>query len=112
MRIENGQNMNKGLEIRNNKLKKNTAKRNTVKPDQENTCQFVEIQWEVIERINGKFRHTGRNIDKGLQIRNRVYLLKGNYKLVNNKGVKITKKYGNVPEWATEELIEKYNNFK
>ncbi len=104
--------MNKGLEIRNNKLKKNMVKRNTIKPDQEKICRFVEIQWEVIERVNGRYRHTGRDYGKGLQIKNRVYLLEGKYKLVNNKGLRITKKYENIPEWATEDLIDRFNNFK
>ena len=109
--LERG-NMNKGLEIRNNKRRKNAIKRNTIKPEQENICRFVELQWEVIEMINGKYRHTGRDYGKGLQLKNRVYLTTGHYKLINSKSVKITKKYDDIPDWATEELIEKYHNNK
>lgn len=104
--------MNKGIEIRNNKRRKNTIKRNTIKAEQENICRFVELQWEVIEMINGKYHHTGRDYGKGLQLKNRVYLTTGHYKLINSKSVKITKKYDDIPDWATEELIEKYHKNK
>ena len=105
--------MNRGLEIRNNKLKKKAEKRNTIKPEQENICRFVEIQWEIIEKVAGKYIHSGRNYGKGLQLKNRVYLLEGSYKLVNSKGLKITRKYDGIPEWANELLFEKYkNNFQ
>lgn len=104
-----GENVNKGLEIRNAKLRKNQKKRNTIKPEQQDLCRFVELKWQVIERINGKYKNTGVASGKGLQIKNRVYLLDGHYKLVNSKSVKITRKYGGIPEWATEELIQQYN---
>ena len=42
------------------------------------------------------------------QVRNRVYLTDGHYKLINSKSVRITKIYGEVPEWATDELIKRY----
>lgn len=51
--------MNKGMEIRKRKLEKKRDKRNSIKEGQENVCRFVDIKWEVIERINGKYRHTG-----------------------------------------------------
>lgn len=109
---ENGDNnMNKGMKIRNKKLRRNLSKRNKIKPDQENICRFIEIKYQVIERINGKFRHTGSNKDKGLQIRNRVYLLNGHYKPVNNKGLKITKVYDDIPEWSDDNLRKKYEEF-
>ena len=101
--------MNKGLEIRNAKLRKKQSKRNTIKPTQQGLCRFVELKWQVIERVNGKYINTGRASGKGLQIKNRVYLLDGHYKLINSKSVKITKTYDDIPEWATEELIKRYN---
>ena len=100
--------MNKGLEKRNKKLQKNTQKRNIVKPEQANLCRFVELKWQNIERVNGKYRDMGHASGKGLQIRNRVYLLDGHYKLVNSKSVQITKIYDDVPKWATDELIKQY----
>ena len=45
---------------------------------------------------------------KGLQVKNRVYLLNGHYKLVNSKGVRITRRYDNMPEWANEILLIRY----
>lgn len=103
--------MNKGLEIRNNKLKRNTVKRNIIKPEQIELCIFVEITYEVIKKVNGKYRHLGSAKAKGLQIKNRVYLTTGSYKLVNGKGVKVKKALNTVPTWATDELIEKYRKF-
>lgn len=100
--------MNKGLEIRNKKLQKNLRKRNAVKPEQVDLCRFVEVKWEVVERVNGKYRHTGQAQGKGLQIKNRVYLLDGHYKLLNSKSVHITKVHEEVPPWASEELIQRY----
>lgn len=100
--------MNKGLEIRNNKLKKNTIKRNKVKGEQENICRFVTIKYQIIERINGKNKHTGNAKVNGLQVKNRVYLTTGSYKLINTKGTKVTQVYDSIPEWATEDLINKY----
>lgn len=102
--------MNKGLEIRQKKLEKNRKKRNEKKPNQLGLVRFVALQWEVIERVNGKYRHTGRQTGQGLQVENRVYLLDGHYKMVNSRAVKITKKYAGIPEWATEDLIEKYRH--
>ena len=101
--------MNKGVEIRDKKLHKNAAKRNVLKPDQENLCQFVTIRYQFIERLNGKYKHSGSETVNGLQIKNRVYLASGSYKLINNKGVKVLKRYEGIPEWASVELIEKYN---
>lgn len=102
--------MNKGLDIRQKKLEKQREKRSTKKPHQIGVVQFVDLQWEVIEKVNGKFKHTGREKSQGLQIENRVYLSDGHFKLVNNKFVKITKKYLGIPEWATDDLIEKYHH--
>lgn len=109
--MKEGEIMNKGLEIRNNKLKTNTKKRNEVKPEQENICRFVTINYQVIEKVNGKYRRTGSKTESGLQIKNRVYLIDGKYKMVNNKGLRIKKVISNIPEWATDTLIQKYNEF-
>jgi len=81
-----------------------------IKPGQANICRFVELRWQNIERVNGKYRRTGTAYGKGLQIRNRVYLLDGHYKLVNGKSVHITKVYDDVPVWATDELVKQYKD--
>lgn len=103
--------MNKGIEIRNNKLKRNAEKRNTIKPEQENICRFITIRYEVIKKINGKYKRVGSDTVNGLQIKNRVYTTNGSYKLINGKGVTIKKKFDTIPEWATEDLIKKYEEF-
>lgn len=100
--------MNKGLEIRNRKLKSKMIKRNAVVESQENVCQFVTMRYEVVERINGKYKRTGNKTINGLQIKNRVYLDEEHYKLINSKSVKIIQIWNDVPEWANEELIAKY----
>ena len=92
-------------------MKKNTIKRNTVKEEQENLCRFITIHYQVISKINGKYKKTCSETVDGLQVRNRVYLKNGKYKLINSKGVRIVKKFQDIPEWATEELINKYNEF-
>lgn len=104
--------MNKGIEIRNRKLEKKRRKRNTVNPDQEELYRFVEIRWQKIERINGKYKRTGTEIGKGLQVRNKVYLLDGHYKFVNSDSVKITTIYNEVPDWASDALIKRYDEFQ
>lgn len=101
--------MNKGLSIRNKKIQKNLKKCNEIKEDQLNLCRFVSIKYENIQRVNGKYRHLGSVKADGLQIKNRVYLLDGKYKMVNGKSVKIKKIYDDIPTWATDELISKYN---
>lgn len=101
--------MNKGLAHRAKKLENKQKKRNTVKDSQLNLKRFIEVKWEVLERVNGKYRHTGQKQGKGLQIENKVYLTDGHYKYINNKALQITKVHNDIPEWATEELIKKYN---
>lgn len=103
--------MNKGLEIRNKKLINQTKKRNTIKSDQESICRFVTIHYSIIEKVYGKYKKIGEESINGLQIKNRVYLLKGSYKLINSKSVHITAKYPGIPDWASEELIDRYNTF-
>lgn len=104
--------MNKGLMIRNNKLKKKAKKRNEVKEEQKGLCRFIEFKYEVIKKVNGKFKHIGSNLDKGLQIENKVYLLNGKYKFINNKGLKIKQIYEDVPSWANDKLTKQYKKFK
>lgn len=101
--------MNKGLEIRDKKLKRKLQKRNEIKEAQKGLVRFIDVKWEVIERVNGKYVHTGQKNGSGLQIENRVYLTDGHYKMLNSKSMKITKIYDEVPTWATEDLIEMWN---
>lgn len=79
-----------------------------VKPEQVGLIRFVDVRWEVIEEIDGKYVRTGRAHSHGLQIENRVYMVEGQFKMVNRKSLRITKEYDDIPEWATEDLIQKY----
>lgn len=103
--------MNIGLKIRNNKLAKHKKKCRVLKPKQEGLCRFVEFNFETFAKINGKLTHTGNESAKGLQIKNKIFLGKGRYKFVNNINLHIVKKYGSIPNWAGEDLIQMYNDF-
>lgn len=106
----NDKSMNKGLMIRQKKLDKQRKRRNTIKPGQENLVRFVSFKVKVIERINGKYRHPERTeFGNGLQIENKIYTPDGHYKFVNRSSLKITKIYETVPDWANQELLDKYS---
>lgn len=101
--------INKGLEIRNKKLKKKAQKRAEIKLGQENLCRFITIRYEAIEKIDGKYQRTGNQVVDGLQIKNKVYLNNGHYKMLNSKAIKILNIYTAVPEWANEYLLSLYD---
>lgn len=102
-------NNNKGLEIRNKKLRKKAQKRAQIKPEQENLCRFITIRYEVFEKVDGKYQRIGNQVVDGLQIKNKVYLSNGHYKMINSKSVKILNIYTAVPEWANDHLLSLYN---
>ena len=103
--------MNKGLDIRNRKIAKNLKNMNTVKEGQEDVYRFISISYQIIKKVNGKYKRLGSKKVNGLQIKNKVYLVNGKYKMINNKNTRIVKVFDGVPEWATDELIYKYYNF-
>ena len=101
--------LNKGLQIRQNKLNKKAKKRATIRPEQKGLVRFVNFSVKVIERVNGKYRHPSHTENGcGLQIENKIFTEDGHYKLVNRSTLKITKKYEAVPDWANEYLLDKY----
>lgn len=101
--------LNKGEQIRQNKLNKQAKKRAEVKPEQVGLVCFVDYSEKIIERINGKYRHPTRTeYGKGLQIQNKIYLPNGRYKMVNRRTLTITKRYEGIPGWATEALKAAY----
>lgn len=103
--------LNKGMQIRQNKLNKQAKERAKVKPSQEDLVCFVEFSEKIIERIEGKYRPPKRTEHgRGLQIKNKIYLSNGRYKMVNRSTLNVTKRYEDVPEWAGEGLIELYNS--
>lgn len=101
---------NKGLQIWENKKRKQVKKRAEVKPEQENLVCFVSFSEKIIERINGKYRRPTR-IEKGegLQIKNKIFLSNGHYKMVNRSTITITKRYSEIPKWADDQLVSLYN---
>ena len=105
--------LNKGMQIRKNKLDKKTKKRTEIKPEQKGLVCFVEYSEKIIERVNGKYRRpTSSQIGKGLQIENKILMANNRYKMVNRTSLKITKRYDSVPEWATQQQIDIYNKTK
>ena len=88
-------------------------KANYIRKDEINLCRFVKICYSVIERnIEGKWEYVGKVKEKGLQIRNRVYLFDDKYKLAHYKGTKILEVFEGIPEWATPKMIERYEELK
>ena len=101
--------LNKGMQILKNKRRKQIIKRAKVKPEQENLVCFVDFSEKIIERINGKYRHPTRTEKgSGLQIKNRIYLSNGHYKLVNRSTLAITKRYADIPQGTSDELVTLY----
>lgn len=100
---------NKGIRRVRKKRVNNLIRSTTVKEEQEKTLRFIEFNYDKIERVNGKYKYVGKGTDKGLQVRNRVYMSNGTYKLVNSKGLRVTNNIEGVPEWAADILIERYN---
>lgn len=100
--------MNKGLRIWVAKKSKLAKKAHSMKPEQIELCQFVDLQSSSFSRMNGKTKFTGHVKYHGLQLENRVYLLNGKYKLANARGSKIIKRYDSVPSWATDWMKNQY----
>ena len=105
--------LNKGLQIRKNKLDQKAKKRAEIKPEQEGLVRFVEYSEKIIERVNGKYRRpTSSQCGRGLQIENKILLANGHCKMVNRTSLKITKRYDSIPEWATQKQVDIYNKMK
>ena len=102
---------NKGVEIRNKKLKRKSKKRYTVFSGQKGVYRFVKMQNFQVKRLwSGEYEKKKEEIN-GLQVENRVYyekhgVLKSVY--LNKDGCKILYNYPNLPDWAGNLLKEKY----
>lgn len=103
---------NKGLQIRDNKLKKQQKKMRTVKEGQEDLCRFVWIEYLIFKKVNGKTKPYKTVANVALQIGNKAYQNDGTYKFVNNKNLKIKRVYDGIPDAANESLIERYKAFQ
>ena len=103
--------MSKELKRIDTKKRNKFIKASKIKEGQEELCRFVTIEYQIIKKVNGKYRRIGSKTENGLQVKNKVYLINGKYKMANSGSLRVTKKYDQIPEWATEELIVKYKQF-
>lgn len=107
---------NKGLEIRNKKLAKKAAKRNTVKDNQTGVCRFIIFSNPVIDKPDKHFVFKEYKELQGLQIENMLYYNDefGNIKhvFINKAHSRIINALDTVPDWATPDLVKKYNAFR
>ena len=104
--------MNKGLEIRAKKRTKQNAKAHSMKEEQKGLCRFVWIEYMLYRKYNGKLQPIKLVGNIGLQIENKIYLNDGTYKFANGKNLRIKKIYPDIPDAASELLIQKYQELK
>lgn len=103
----------KGVQIRDNKRKKNNVNMRQIKSNHTDICRFVQFEYMTFKQVNGKTRPDRTVVEVGLQIANKIFLNDGKYKFVNNKNLRIKKIFDDIPDAATEqmkELYKKYNN--
>lgn len=75
-------------------------------------CRFVKFRYSNVERINGKYVLTEKGEAFGLQINDKIFLVDGRYKKSVGKHIKILEEYPPYPEWATSELVDRYDRQK
>lgn len=94
------------------KRKNRIRKALTKLPKQIGLCRFIEFLNIEHPKVNGHFTHHPKFTKlQGLQIEHAFYYLAGeNLKrvMINKRGAKILKVYSDIPEWAPQQLIEKY----
>ena len=107
--------MNTGLSIRLHKFKKKKKKRETVKDSQVGLCRFILFKNTRIEKVNGCFTYLGTVKIEGLQIENKLYYDDENgkprYVYINKHGAKVLQRFNGVPDWASDRLRKKYENY-
>lgn len=107
--------MNKGLDIWAKKRAKRSSQAMGKKPEQTGIVQFVLFKDTVHHKVNGKFAHPYIVKRQGLQIENRFYFIdcdKVRYCMVNKHGAKVLNRFNGIPNWASAELITKYNEMR
>lgn len=90
------------------KAERKRKERHTIKDHQKNLVRFVEIKYMTFKRVNGKNKADKLVTSRGLQIENTCYLENGKRKLMNASKTRIIKKYDSIPEWATDDLIKRF----
>ena len=85
----------------------------TKKPEQIGLVRFIDFKDIVHNKVNGHFTHTpSQPIRHGLQVENRFYYVSNNELksvMINKRCAKVLKTYDDIPEWADQQLIDKYN---
>lgn len=80
--------LNKGLEIREKKRKKQAVKRHTIHESQNDLVRIVKVTYPIYKREYGKNKFDRMSKGKGVQVENKVYFL-DRFIYVNKKRVKI-----------------------
>lgn len=108
--------MNRGLEIRAKKRKRNQTKRLTVKENQKGVCRFIDFKNQKTERINGKSCYVGAEILSGLQVENKFYYIKNgeeHFCFMNKKGTAVKTVYSeNEISGFAPQLLARYHEYK
>jgi hypothetical protein len=102
--------LNKGLQIRENKKKKQAQKRYSIKSNQKGVIRFVEVDYPVFKRINGKNKFDRMANGLGVQVENKVYFSNDKFIFINKKRVKIKGIKDNSK--ISEDLNKLYNKLK
>lgn len=96
---------------RKNRIKKAITK----KPEQIGICRFIDFKDIKHPKINGHYTHHPIfTVRQGLQVEHIFYYIEASEikrALINKHSAKILKVYDGVPEWASEQLIKKQNNY-
>ena len=107
--------MNRGLEIRNQKRKKNLQNQNTVKSHQKGVCRFIELKNLRSIKINRTYQYVIEHLF-GLQVENKLFYVKDgkeHYVNINKKGTSVKTIYSeNEIENFDPILLKRYNAFK
>ena len=97
------------------KRKNRMIKAVTKKPEQEGLCRFIVFKDIQHPKVNGHYTHHPIFTKRmGLQIEHSFYYVENSEiqrAMINKRGAKILTTYNDIPEWADELLIEKYNKF-
>lgn len=80
--------LNKGLEIREKKYKKQAEKRYTIKENQKDLIRIVNVTYPTFKREKGKDKFDKMVSGRGVQVENKVYFSK-NFIYINKKRTKL-----------------------
>lgn len=106
---------NKGLYYRDKNRERKNKILHKIREKQQGACFFAKVLNPKTGFLYGETHFFGRETLFGLIIENKLYYTANDntthFVYANKRGFKIIKIYDNIPEWASNELIEKYNYF-